>query len=205
MTAILQVAFMAIGLAVLTFVFAFLFIRWQRAILWTVALLLFGGTSIMLGAGVLKTYENGMMNYSVLLGITLAYACSFIFIYGAEKTNKALHQNYSSSETFIAQPVQVVDEELLRPEPTIEEEFPQPEQDNNEELLQSEHNEVEEHVELQGRLDTPLARKVFALAIEKGLMEEVRLQTASSRKVFSDCFCYQKRPFCFVSQFPILY
>ena len=74
-----------------------------------VALLLFVGTSILLGAGVLKIYEDGMVNHAVLLGITLAYACSFIFIYGAEKTNKFLHQNCSTSETSIAQPVQVVD------------------------------------------------------------------------------------------------
>ena len=95
-----------------------------------------------------------MVNHAVLLGITLAYACSFIFIYGAEKTNKSLHQNCSTSETSIAQPVQVVDEELLQPEQTIEEELPQPEQDNNEDLLQPEHEEVEEHVKLQGRLLT---------------------------------------------------
>ena len=119
MTAMLQVVFMAIGLAVLTFVIAFLFRKWQRAILWAVALLLFVGTSILLGAGVLKIYEDGMVNHAVLLGITLAYACSFIFIYGAEKTNKSLRQNCSTSETSIAQPVQVVDEELLQPEQTI--------------------------------------------------------------------------------------
>ena len=162
MTAMLQVVFMAIGLVVLTFVIAFLFRKWQRAILWAVALLLFVGTSILLGAGALKIYENGMMNHAVLLGITLAYACSFIFIYGAEKLNKALHQNCSTSETSIAQPVQVVDEKLLQPRRTIEEELPQPEQE-----------EVDEHVELQGRLNTPLALQVFARAIEKGLMEEV--------------------------------
>ena len=96
----------------------------------------------------------------------------FIFIYGAEKTYKALHQNCSTSETSIAQPVQVVDEGAFQPEQTIEEELPQPEQDNNEDLLQPEHEE-EEHVELPGRLNTPLAQQVFALAIEKGLMEEV--------------------------------
>ena len=67
MTAMLQVVFMAIGLAVLTFVIAFLFKKWQRAILWAVALLLFVGTSILLGAGALKIYENGMMNHAVLM------------------------------------------------------------------------------------------------------------------------------------------
>lgn len=162
MTAMLQVVFMEIGLAVLTFVMAFLLRKWQRTILWAVALLLFVGTSILIGIGVLKIFENGMVNHAVLLGITLAYACSFIFIFGAEKTNKALHQNCSTSEMSIAQPVQVVDEKLLQPRRTIEEELPQPEQE-----------EVDEHVELQGRLNTPLARQVFALAIEKGLMEEV--------------------------------
>ena len=114
MTAMPQVVFMAIGLTVLTFVIAFLFRKWQRAILWAVALLLFVGTSILLGTVVLKIYENGMMNHAVLLGITLAYACSFIFIYGAEKLHKALRQNCSTSETSIAQPVQVVDEELVQ-------------------------------------------------------------------------------------------
>ena len=172
MTAMLQVVFMAIGLVVLTFVIAFLFKKWQRAILWAVALLLFVGTSILIGTGVLKIYVNGIVNHAVLLGITLAYFCSFIFIYGAEKLNKALRQNCSTLETSITQPVQVVDEELVQPEQTIEEELPQPEQDNNEDLLQPEHEE-EEHVELPGRLNTPLALQVFARAIEKGLMEEV--------------------------------
>lgn len=162
MTAMLQVVFMEIGLAVLTFVMAFLLRKWQRTILWAVALLLFVGTSILIGIGVLKIFENGMVNHAVLLGITLAYACSFIFIFGAEKTNKALHQNCSTSEMSIAQPVQVVDEKLLQPRRTIEDELPQPEQE-----------EVDEHVELQGRLNTPFARQVFARAIEKGLMEEV--------------------------------
>lgn len=76
MTAMLQVVFMAIGLAVLTFVLAFLFRKWQRAILWAVALLLFVGTSILIGTGVLKIYENGMMSHAVLLGITLAFSFS---------------------------------------------------------------------------------------------------------------------------------
>ena len=162
MTAMLQVVFMTIGLSVLTFVIAFIFRKWQRTILWATALLLFIGTSILLGIGLLKIYENGMVNHAVLLGITLAYACSFIFIYGAEKINKVLHQNCSTSETSIAQPVQVVNEEPLQPEQAFDEKLPQPE-----------HEEVEEHVELQGRLNTPLARQVFALAIENGLMEEV--------------------------------
>ena len=82
MTAMLQVVFMAIGLAVLTFVIAFLFRKWQRAILWAVALLLFVGTSILLGAGVLKIYENGMMNHAVLLCgiVSCFYACLFVNI-----------------------------------------------------------------------------------------------------------------------------
>ena len=91
-------------------------------------------------------------------------------MYGAEKTNKALHQKCSTSETSITQPVQVVDEELVQPEQTIEEELPQPDQDNNEELPLPALEEVEEHVELQGRLNTPLALQVYARAIEKGLM-----------------------------------
>ena len=78
MTAMFQVVFMTIGLAVLTFVIAFLFKKWQRSILWTVALLLFIGTSIMLGLGLLKIHENGMVNHAVLIGVTLAYACSVI-------------------------------------------------------------------------------------------------------------------------------
>ncbi|MBQ6190713.1 MAG: hypothetical protein IJK51_00260 [Bacteroidaceae bacterium] len=162
MTAMLQVVFMTIGLSVLTFVIAFIFRKWQRTILWATALLLFIGTSILLGIGLLKIYENGMVNHAVLLGITLAYACSFIFIYGAEKINKVLHQNCSTLETSIVQPVQVVNEEPIQPEQAFDEKLPQPE-----------HEEVEEHVELQGRLNTPLARQVFALAIENGLMEEV--------------------------------
>ena len=65
MTAMFQVVFMAIGLAVLTFVIAFLFKKWHRSILWAVALLLFIGTSIMLGLGLLKIHENGMVNHAL--------------------------------------------------------------------------------------------------------------------------------------------
>jgi purine-cytosine permease-like protein len=101
MTAMLQVVFMAIGLAVLTFVLAFLFRKWQRAILWAVALLLFVGTSILLGVGVLKIYENGMIDHAVLLGITLAYACSFIFIY-AKATADIIQNVNTDSKARIA-------------------------------------------------------------------------------------------------------
>ena len=66
MTAMLQVVFMAIGLAVLTFVIAFLFRKWQRAILWAVALLLFVGTSILLGAGVLKIFKDAIVQLRIL-------------------------------------------------------------------------------------------------------------------------------------------
>lgn len=69
MTAMLQVAFMAVGLAVLSFVIAFLFKKWQRIILWAVALMLFVGTSVLIGFGLLKIYEDGMVNHAVLLGI----------------------------------------------------------------------------------------------------------------------------------------
>ena len=151
MTTMIQVAFMAVGLAVLTFAIAFLFKKWQRAILWAVALMLFVGTSFLLGIGFLKIYENGMVNHAVLLGITLAYACSAIFVYGAEKTNKNLQQNSSASETSFVQPKQAIDEDL-----------PQPGQE-----------EVGEHIVLSDRLNTPLARQVFARAIETGLIEEV--------------------------------
>ena len=93
MTAMLQVVFMAIGLAVLTFVIAFLFRKWQHAILWAVALLLFVGTSILLGAGVLKIYENGMMNHAVLLcGIV---SC-FLFVPFCKHYKDASFHVYSS-------------------------------------------------------------------------------------------------------------
>ena len=171
MTAMLQVVFMAVGLAVLTFVIAFQLKKWQRAILWTVALMLFVGTSIMLGVGVLKLYEDGIVNHAVLLGITLAYACSFIFVYGAEKTHKALLQNSPSSEKPVNQIEQVVEEELPQSRQAADDELPKSEQAIGEELLQPE--KVEGHVELSGRLNTPLAQQVFTRAIEKGLMEEV--------------------------------
>lgn len=150
MTAMFQVVFMAIGLAVLTFVIAFLFKKWHRSILWAVALLLFIGTSIMLGLGLLKIHENGMVNHAVLIGVTLAYACSVIFVYGAEKTNKALQHN-STFEMPVTQSEQIIDENAPLPEQV----------------------EVEQHVILPERLDTPLAQQVFARAIENGLIEEI--------------------------------
>ena len=59
----LQITFLALGLSGLLFAVAYFFKKYQRGILWVAALILFIGTSLMLGLGLIKVVENGVANH----------------------------------------------------------------------------------------------------------------------------------------------
>jgi hypothetical protein len=59
----LQITFLALGLSGLLFAIAYFFKKYQRGILWAAALILFIGTSLMLGLGLIKVVENGEANH----------------------------------------------------------------------------------------------------------------------------------------------
>ena len=149
-----QISFLAIGLSALTLAIAYIFKRYQRAILWTVALILFIGTALSLGFGLVKIVENGVVNQIAVYTIVLSFICSAIFACNAEKVHVAMQKKNSVLK--------------VSSESQIEE---NPEEDSN----QADNdgvNEDKENVQLPTRLDTEVARDIFSKAIEAGLMAE---------------------------------
>ena len=148
-----QFAFLMIGLLVLTLVIAYVFKKYQRVILWTTALILFVGTALSLGFGLVKIEENGVVNQSAIFAVIFTFVCSAIFACGAEKIHEASLKKVSSSA---AQSNEAHEEKASVQEPLEEEEIP---------------NDDEE-VPLPAKLDTQRARDLFSRAIEAGLMEK---------------------------------
>ena len=148
-----QVAFLTIALSVLTLVIAFIFKKHQRAILWTAALTLFIGTSLLLGLGLVKIVENGVVNQTAVLAVILSFICSAIFACNAEKIHAAMQKKASA--------MKILDELPQNDNPVEANEH------SDEEL-----NRSNEHVQLPQKLNTKLACDIFSKAIEKGFMEE---------------------------------
>ena len=148
-----EFAFLMIGLAVLTLVIAYVFRKHQRVILWAAALILFIGTALSLGLGLVKIVENGVVNQTALFAVVLTFICSAIFACGAEKIHEA------SLKSLSAQEVQTNEshEEL-----SSEQEIPEEDEVQND----------NEDIHLPDKLDTQRARDIFSRAIEAGLMEE---------------------------------
>ena len=145
----LQITFLALGLSGLLFAIAYFFKKYQRGILWAAALILFIGTSLMLGLGLIKVVENGVANHLAVFSVILSFACSGIFACGAEKIHEASLKkaSLSLSETQGKEPHE---------EATPEQELSKMEEIPND----------NEDVHLPAKLDTPLARQVFQKALE---------------------------------------
>ena len=90
-----QISFLAIGLSVLMLAIAYIFKRHQRAILWAAALILFIGTALSLGLGLVKIVENGVVNQIAVYSIILSFICSAIFACNAEKVHAAMQKKDS--------------------------------------------------------------------------------------------------------------
>lgn len=117
-------------------VLATIFKRQQRTVLWLSAILIFTGTLILIGVGVIKLIKNNQPDFVALTGIIVALGGSGVLAYGAEKLHAKMREK---------------DRQILQ----------------NASIQQEEQNSVV----LAGRLDTPIARKIFAKAIETGYME----------------------------------
>ena len=150
----LQISFLAIGLSALMLAIAYIFKRHQRAILWTVALILFIGTALSLGLGLVKIVENGMVNQNAVYGIVLSFICSAIFACYAEKVHAAIQKKNSVLKV------------------SSESQFEENSEEDSDHADDDGLNEDKEHVQFPPRLDTELARDIFLKAIEAGLMEE---------------------------------
>ena len=147
----LRITFLAIGLSALLFFIAYIFKKYQRGILWAMALLLFIGTSLMLGFGFIKVSENGEANHLAIFSVILSFACSGIFACGAEKIHEVSLKATSAHEAQANEPQEVSSSEQVISGEDVA--------DNNED------------VHLPTKLDTPLARQVFQKALDANLME----------------------------------
>lgn len=134
----LQISVLLISAFIIVMVLATIFKRQQRTVLWSSAILIFIGTLILIGVGVIKLIKNNQPDFVALTGIIVALGGSGVLAYGAEKLHAKMREK---------------DRQILQ----------------NASIQQEEQNGVV----LTGRLDTPVARKIFAKAIEAGYMEEV--------------------------------
>ncbi len=136
----LKVPLLIICALVVVLVAATIFKQHQRKILWSTAILLFVGTLLLVGIGVIDPVGETHPNLPALTGIIMALVSAAAMACTAEK----LHfRNKGKQEEKIAQ------------SPFYE-------------RISTEA----EGVVLPERLDTELARKIFARAIDAGFMEE---------------------------------
>ena len=127
----LQISVLLISAFIIVMVLATIFKRQQRTVLWSSAILIFTGTLILIGVGVIKLIKNNQPDFVALTGIIVALGGSGVLDAKMREKDRQMLQNAS--------------------------------------IQQEEQNGVV----LTGRLDTPIARKIFAKAIEAGYMEEV--------------------------------
>lgn len=136
----LKVPVLIISALVLILVVATIFKRHQRKILWSAAIVLFVGTLLLIGIGVIDPVGETRPNLPALTGIIMALVGAAALASTAEKLNS---RNKGKQKEKTAQ------------SPLYEQTAPQA-----------------ERVVLPERLDTELARTVFARALEAGFMEE---------------------------------
>ncbi len=136
----LKVPLLIICALVVVLVVATIFKQHQRRILWSAAIVLFVGTLLLVGIGVIDPVGETHPNLPALTGIIMALVGAAAMACTAEK----LHSRNKGKQ-----------KEKISQSPLYEQTTPQP-----------------ERVVLPERIDTELARTVFARAIETGYMEE---------------------------------
>ena len=137
---IMQIILLQICAFILILVFAAMFKRHQRIILWSAAILIFTVTLLLVGLGTIDLVKDNHPNITVIAGVFFALFLSCALACGAEK----LHAKNREKDKQMVQTKN----------------------------SQSEGQNTSKGVVLSGRLDTPLARAVFAKAVEAGYMEE---------------------------------
>ena len=125
---------------ILVLVLATIFKRYQRIILWSAAIVIFTGTLLLMGLGIIDPVTDNRPDSVVITGVAFAFFFSGALAYGAEKLRAKNREKEKQ---------------------TVQTKNNQPEE-----------QDVSKGVVLSGRLDTPLARTVFAKAVEAGYMEE---------------------------------
>ena len=82
---ITQIILLQICAFILILVFAAMFRRHQRIILWSAAIVIFTGTLLLIGLGVIDLIKDNRPNMTVATGVFLALCISCVLACGAEK------------------------------------------------------------------------------------------------------------------------
>ena len=125
---------------ILVLLLATIFKRYQRIVLWSAAIVIFTGTLLLMGLGIIDPVTDNRPDSVVITGVAFAFFFSGALAYGAEKLRAKNREK---------------DKQMVQTKNS-----------------QSERQDMPEKVVFSGRLDTPLARTVFAKAVEAGYMEE---------------------------------
>lgn len=155
--------FLIIGCVVLLLVFATIFKKHNRAILWSGAIASFLALCFLFASGIFKPVENDTKHNAAILGTSiLMLAISGLLITAAEHPEELLRKNRkhkNKKAECIPVPVPI----------SIEEQS----EDKNETVKKGTDVLITEDGSLKGviiprRLNTPLARRVFTKAVEAG-------------------------------------
>lgn len=82
---IMQIILLQICAFILILVFAAMFKRHQRIILWSAAIVIFTGTLLLIGLGVIDLIKDNRPNMTVVTGVFFALCISCVLAFGAEK------------------------------------------------------------------------------------------------------------------------
>lgn len=139
----LQIIFLVIGLCIIVLALSFAFKRYARLILWSSAIILFAGTLLLVGVGVINPIDGDNSGSTTFWGTIITLISGAALAFCAEmlregNKGKIKVQNANITESFVS----------------------------------GEQKANEEKVVLTGMLNTELAVKVFDEAITAGYMNE---------------------------------
>ena len=141
----LQIISFFVGVCILLLSLAFCLKKYARVILWSSAIILFAGTLLLVGIGVINPISEIKTGSSEFWGTIISLITGAALAFCAEMLKDKNHINKTEHAT-----------EVL-----------------SEEALDDEDHEICSEVVLTGLLDTELAQEIFARAIESGYIEQV--------------------------------
>lgn len=167
---VIAISFLIVGCSVLLVAVAAIYKQHSRVIFWSGAVALFLALCFLFATGIFKPEAKNTMHNAALLGVSvLMLVISYVFVIAAENPKKLLRKKKQAKDVSAA----VIDQPSVNEKPEEKKEM---DPSDSVELIQGEASSLEEElpdgVYIAKELDTPLARKVFAKAIEQGFMKE---------------------------------
>lgn len=167
---VIAISFLIVGCSALLVAVAAIYKQHSRVIFWSGAVALFLALCFLFATGIFKPEAKNTMHNAALMGVSvLMLVISYVFVIAAEDPKKLLRKKKQTKDVSAA----VIGQPSVNEKPEEKKEM---DPSDSVELIQSEASSLEEElpdgVIIPKELDTPLARKVFAKAIELDLMKE---------------------------------